>query len=178
LQEVCDFLGEKYDPSMLEFHQTGLAKARGSTRDHKPLGSPVSDKYVGIYKELLSKRDQRIFAHVAGKELEESGYTMDVEPQTVDTEEEEKYRDWDGRIRACTLDGPEGHIVYESYNDWVIDQREERRQKGVWSEKDIPVPAPFPIGSPHEELIEGQRAWRKWKDYFCIKRRYTGKAAL
>jgi len=176
LQEACDFLGEKYNPCMLEFHKTNLAKARGATRDHKPLGHPVSDKYVGIYKDLLSRRDQRIFAHVAGKELVEEGYDLDVEPQPVSDEEEHKYREWDGRIRACTLDGPEGHIVYESYNDWIIDQREARRKQGLWSEKD--VPKPFPIGTPHEELIEGQRAWRKWKEYFAVKRKYTGKAAL
>ena len=27
----------------------------------------------------------------------------------------------DGRIRAATMDAPEGHIVYESYNDWLVD---------------------------------------------------------
>lgn len=178
LQEIYEFLGEEYDPAMLEFHTTDLAKARSATHDHKPLGHPVSDKYVGIYKDLLSMREQRIFASVAGRELKESGYESDVEPEAVSSEEERKYRDWDGRIRACTLDSPEGHIVYESYNDWVIDQREERRRKGVWSKKDIPSPPPFPIGHPHEELIEGQRAWRTWKEYFCIKRKYTGKAAL
>ena len=70
----------------------------------------------------------------------------------------------------------EGHIVYESYNDWLVDQREEHRRCGLWSETD--VPKTFPIGHPHEEMIMGQRAWRKWKDYLCAKRRYVGKAAL
>lgn len=178
LQEICSFLGEEFEPAMLEFHKTDLAKARGATHDHKPLGHPVSDKYIGIYKDLLSKREQRIFAHVAGHELVTSGYDMDVTPEPVSVEDELKYREWDGRIRACTLDGPEGHIVYESYNDWLIDQREVRRQKGLWSEMDIPVAPPFPIGHSNEELVEGQRAWRKWKDHFCIKRQYTGRTAL
>jgi hypothetical protein len=176
LKDTCDFLGETYDPGMMEFHKSEIAIARGETHDHKPLGHPVSDEYIGIYKYLLSERDQRIFAAVAGKELEESGYKLDVEPLEISEEKAENYRERDGRIRAATLDGFEGHVVYESYNDWVIDQREERKRRGIW--KDTDDPKKFPVGEPFEELIEGQRAWKRWKDYFCIKRQYTGKAAL
>lgn len=177
LRATCDFLGEEYSPQMMEFHTTDLAKARGQTHDHKPLGSPVSDKYIGIYKDLLSPRDQRIFAAVAGQEMIEAGYTLDVEPQMPAPEKIEKYEDWDGRIRAATLDGPEGHIVYESYNDWLMDQREERKKQGLWSDVDVP-PNVYPLGKPEEELIMGQRAWRKWKTHFSIKRDYNGKLAL
>jgi hypothetical protein len=46
----------------------------------------------------------------------------------------------------------------------------------VWHERDIPDR--FPIGHPHEEMITGQRAWRQWKDYLCIKRKYVGRTAL
>jgi len=176
LQDTCSFLGEDFDENMLDFFKSDIAKERGATRDHKPLGHPVSDQYIGIYKELLSIRDQRIFSYVAGKELVEAGYKLDIEPLEVSEEQAEIYRDRDGRIRAATLDGFEGHIVYESYNDWVIDQREERKRKGIWKESDDPKK--FPVGSPFEELIEGQRAWRKWKNHFSIKRQYTGKAAL
>lgn len=176
LKNTCDFLEESYDPAMLDFHQSEIGKTRGATHDHKPLGHPVSDRYIGIYKYLLSLRDQRIFTHVVGKELEEAGYEVDVEPLEVSEEEAELYRERDSRIRAATLDGFEGHIVYESYNDWLIDQREVRRQKGIWQESDYPKK--FPVGHTHEEMIEGQRAWRKWKDHFSIKRQYTGKAAL
>lgn len=176
LKKICDFLGEKYASVMLDFYNTDIAKARGATRDHKPLGHAVSDRYIGIHKELLSLRDQRIFAAVAGEELEQAGYTPDVEPIEISEEAAALYRELDGRIRAATLDAPEGHIVYESYNDWLIDQRQERKRKGVW--KDSDVPTTFPIGDPDEELITGQRASRKWKEYLCIKRRYVGKAAL
>jgi hypothetical protein len=176
LRDACAFLGEDYDPAMLDFHQTDIAKARGATHDHKPLGHPVSDEYIGIYKDLLSLRDQRIFAHVAGTELNEAGYELDAQPQDVSDEEAEIYRDRDGRVRAALLDGFEGHIVYESYNDWVIDQRQERKERGLWTDADDPKH--FPSGHFFEEMIEGQRAWRRWKDHFCIKRQYTGKAAL
>jgi len=177
LKAVCRFLGEKFAPEMLEFHKTELAKNRGATKDHKPLGHETSERYIGIYKRQLSLRDQEIFAAVAGKELEEAGYRQDVQPATITEEQIALWRELDGRIRAATLDAPEGHIVYESYNDWLVDQREERRRRGVWQDSDMPKHQ-FPLGHPHEEMIVGQRAWRYWKEYLCVKRRYAGKTAL
>lgn len=171
LRKVCEFLGESYSPSMLGFHTSEIAQRRGSTRDHRPLGQPVSDRYIGIYKRRLSLRDQQVFAAVAGQELEAAGYKSDVEPIPISGEEGARYREMDGRIRAATLEAPEGHIVYESYNDWLIDRREERRRRGVWKEADDP--REFPVGDPNEELITGMRAWRKWKEHFCIKRQYV-----
>jgi hypothetical protein len=171
LSQVTDFLGEEFDPQMLEFHRSEIAQRRGQTRDHAPLGGPASSAYIGIYKSLLSQRDQRIFAGVAGAELKAAGYEVDVEPLALSQEEVARYLELDGRIRAATLDAPDGHIVYESYNDWLVDQREARRQAGLWSSAN--APKHFPLGDPDEELITGQRAWRKWKDYFAIKRRYV-----
>jgi hypothetical protein len=170
LQRVCAFLGETYSDAMLEFHRTKIAQRRGKTKDHAPLGKPVSDQYIGIYKNILSLRDQRIFAWVAGAELKAAGYDLDVEPLALSDAEVAHWRDFDARFRAASLESTEGHIVYESYNDWLADQREERRRKGVWSQN--PTPLPFPIGTPYEELLTGYRAWRKWKDHFCIKRQY------
>lgn len=171
LRRVTDFLGEEYDPQMLEFHRGDIAQRRGQTRDHAPLGGPASPAYIEIYKNLLSLRDQRIFAWVAGRELKASGYEIDVEPLALGDEEIARYLELDGRYRAASLDAPDGHIVYESYNDWLVDQREARRQVGLWSAE--LAPKHFPLGDSDEELITGQRAWRKWKDYFGIKRRYV-----
>jgi hypothetical protein len=141
------------------------------------LGHETSDRYIGIYKRQLSIRDQEIFAAVAGGELEEAGYRSDVKPIALSEEQKALWRELDGRTRAATMDAPEGHIVYESYNDWLVDQREERKRRGLWKDADVQK-SQFPIGHPHEEMIMGQRAWRYWKDYLCVKRRYAGKAAL
>ena len=177
LKQTCGFLGEQFAPEMLEFHHTELARNRGATKDHKPLGHETSDRYIGIYKRQLSLRDQEIFAAVAGRELEAAGYKSDVRPAHLSEEQIALWRELDGRIRAATLDAPEGHIVYESYNDWLVDQREERKRGGLWKDSDAPRDQ-FPLGHRHEEMIMGQRAWRYWKDYLCIKRRYVGKTAL
>jgi len=177
LKSICNFIGEEFEPTMLDFWKGDIGQKRGTTRDHKPLGHAVSDKYVGIYKELLSIRDQRIFAAVAGKELAEAGYENNVEPLEFTTAEEARWREFDGRIRAALLDAPEGHILFESYRDWLVDQREARKREGIWSEADIPKDM-FPIGHPHEELIVGFRAWKKWKDHFSIKRQYTAKGIV
>src|SRR5205085_12109015 len=107
LRGVCKFLGEEFVPQMLEFHKTELAKNRGATKDHKPLGHEASDRYIGIYKRQLSVRDQEIFAAVASAELEEAGYKSDVKPVKLGEEQVALWRELDGRTRAATMDAPE-----------------------------------------------------------------------
>src|SRR5258706_11919234 len=99
---------------MLEFHKTELAKNRGATKDHKPLGHETSDRYIGIYKRQLSQRDQQIFATVAGRELEEAGYKLDVEPIRLGDEQIALWRERDGRTPAPPRGAPQGHILYEN----------------------------------------------------------------
>lgn len=170
LKNVCEFLGEEYSPEMLGFYKTATGVARGKQRDHAPLGHAVSDKYVGIYKQQLSIRDQRIYAAVAGKTHKEAGYDLDVEPAELSVQETALLWEWDGRYRAARLDGPGGHILFESYRDWLVEQRQVRKQKGIWSDKD--ATREFPAGHPDEEIIVGNRAWKKWKEHFSIKRQY------
>jgi hypothetical protein len=175
LPRVTDFLGEEYQPEVLEFHQGEVARRRARTRDHKALGGPVSTDYVGLYRQHLSLQEQGVFAHVAGAALSKASYEVAVPALAVSTKDAALYLELDARIRAATLDAPEGHVVYESYNDWLQDQREERRRRGLWSAASSP---PFGTEEPlfdwDEELIAGQRAPRKWKDYFAVKRRYHG----
>jgi hypothetical protein len=58
-----------------------------------------------------------------------------------------------------------------------MDQREERKKRGLWSDADVPDGV-YPLGAPEEELVMGQRAWSRWKKHFSIKRDYNGKLAL
>jgi hypothetical protein len=170
LAGICNFLGEEFALEMLEFYRTPTGVARGKQRDHAPLGHQVSNKYVGIYKDLLSLRDQRIYAALAGETHREAGYDLDVEPLAISEQDRALWLEWDGRYRAARLDGPGGHLVFESYRDWLVEQRQIRKQKGIWS--DAATEPEFPIGHPDEEIIVGFRAWQKWKQHFSIKRQY------
>lgn len=171
MQGVCKFLGEDFEDAMFEYFKTPTAAARGKQRDHALLAKPITTEHVGIYKKLLSLRDQQIYAAVAGETHKALGYDMDVEPLDISDADREIWTEWDGRFRAARLDGPNGHIHFESYRDWLVDQRLARKQKGIWSDADDPEE--FPVGHPDEEIIVGYRAWKQWKDHFSIKRRYT-----
>lgn len=168
LRQILDFLSEPFEPVVLRHFDSELARRRALTRDHRPLGEPVSDAYVGLYRTHLSLHDQRVFTGVAGPWLRESGYHLEASltPLRLDAGAAEQALELDARIRAATLDAPGGHIVYESYNDWLVDQREERRRRGVWSGP------PATAIEWDEELRSGQRAARRWKQHFAVKRRY------
>jgi hypothetical protein len=169
LRKITEFLGEEFTPALLDFHKGEIAQRRAQTKDHRPLGDPVSAKHIGKYKRHLSLRDQQIFAGIAGAELKESGYEVEVAPLALSAKEAALYEEWDLRVRASTLDAPEGHLVYESYNDWLADRREERRKAGVWSGAALPAG----LEAWHDEFISGQRAPSYWKNRFAIKRTYS-----
>lgn len=172
LRNVCQFLREDYSSEMLNFHRTAIAQNRSKIRDHDPLGEPVSDRYVGIYKEQISVRDQRIIAGIAGLEMKIEGYAVDVEPLVLDTEEAAYQEELDGRYRAAMLDGPLGRQhVWESYNDWLASQREARRKRGIWNESLVPTDGV--VGHSHEELMTGVRAPAQWKKHFAFKPRFV-----
>ncbi len=83
---------------MLAFHATPTAKRRGKTKDNRAVAEPISDKHVGIYKDLLSGRDQRILAWVAGESLEDYGYGNILEPLDPGAEQLAYMDEMDGRI--------------------------------------------------------------------------------
>ncbi len=176
LKTLCDFLNEDYDDALMEFHTTPVAQRRGKTKDNWALAHPITDRHIGIYKHRLSIDDQRIMSWVAGELMEELGYGDLLEPKAMNDEEMALAVEMDGRFRAATLDAPHGWITFESYGDWLIDQREARRRAGVWSKH--PDPAPFPIGHPYEEYYAGMRASRKWKQHFAVKRDYSAKKSV
>ncbi|MCH7864318.1 MAG: sulfotransferase [Proteobacteria bacterium] len=174
LKRMCDFLGEDYTDGLMEFHTTPTAQRRGKTKDNWALAHPITDRHVGIYKHMLSIDEQRIMSWVAGDLMRELAYGDIAEPLELTPEQIDLVVEMDGRARAVTLDAPHGWITYESYGDWLIDQRQARKRAGVWSDADAPAPPPYPVGTPDEEYYSGMRAMRQWKEYFCIKRDYTG----
>ena len=176
LKRVCSFLDEEYCDQMMDFHTTPTARRRGKSKDNWALAEPISDKHIGIYKEFLGVRDQRIMASLVGETLASYGYDDILEPLDLGSEQVAYLEEMDGRSRAAALDAPGGWIVFESYNDWLMDQREARRRAGLWNE--IPNPAPFPIGHQHAEYLSGMRVTRKWKQHFSVKREFSPAKAI
>jgi hypothetical protein len=171
LEAMCAFLGEDYDDALMAFHTTPVAQRRGKTKDNWALAHPITDRHVGIYKNQLSVDQQGIMTWVAGDLMRELGYDELAEPLELGEEQVALAVEMDGRFRAATLDAPHGWITFESYGDWLVDQREARRRAGVWSEH--PDPPPFPIGHHYEEYYSGMRAMRKWKQHLAVKRDYA-----
>ncbi len=170
LQRICQFIDEKYEPTMLDFYKGDLAVQRALTIDHRSLGEPVHERFVGIYRDEMSRIDEGIFCALAGDELREAGYDFDGPARPVSTDYVNKMIERDARCRAANLDAPGGHIVIESYADWVVDRRECRRNAGVWCG---PPPPPPSLADWPQEQIEGFRAPRVYKDRFAVPRRYV-----
>jgi len=176
LQQLCNFLQEDYDDTLMEFHLNPLAQRRGKTKDNWALAHPITDRHVGIYRNQLSVDQQRIVAWVAGDLMRELGYDGLEEPLALSSAQIDLLEEMDGRFRAATLDAPHGWITYESYGDWLIDQREARRQAGIWTHP--PDPPPYPIGHKYEEYYSGMRAMRRWKQHLAVKRDYSQSRAV
>ncbi len=165
LRRVMEFIGQEYDDKMLVFHQHEIALRRARTKDHRGLGSPVSAARVAQYRQTLSLRERQIFAGLAREQLVAMNYEALEEPLRLTPEQQRHYEELDERIRAATLDAPDGHIVFESYNDWLADRREQRRIAGVWS-------GPKSTPDWDKQFMAGQRAPRFWKERFGVPRRY------
>ncbi len=73
---VCEFLGETFEPGMLEYHQ--VARERIATDSHffSNVRNPPSHKRVGRWQSEMPVKDQRLVQFVAGKLLTELGYPM------------------------------------------------------------------------------------------------------
>ena len=171
LKSMCAFLGEDFDDALMEFHTTPVAQRRGKTKDNWALAHPISDRHVGIFETQLSIEQQRVMAWVAGDLMQDLGYDNLADPLELSDDQVALAVEMDGRLRAATLDAPHGWITFESYGDWLIDQREARRQAGIWSHH--PDPPSFPIGHESEEYYAGMRAMRKWKQHLAVKRDYS-----
>lgn len=135
------------------------------------MGQPISERHIGIYRRYLSVYEQEVYATIAGKTHLEAGYQLDHEAIDIPQAEMDLMLEWDDRFRAARLDGPGGHIVFESYRDWLVEQREIRKARGIWTDRDDPKE--FPVGHPAGDIIVGFRSKKKWRDHFSIKRKYA-----
>lgn len=76
LRTICAFLGEEYDPVMLEFHKS---RNPGATPEHHKLtATQVNSSRKARWKRQMSQRQVRIFEATAGEMLRHFGYEQTI----------------------------------------------------------------------------------------------------
>jgi Sulfotransferase family len=77
MREVCSFLGEDYEPEMLQL----VATRRYDDERAQDGGSPVSRAYVGHYRGRISPADVAFIQSVAGRPMDDFGYARERMPR-------------------------------------------------------------------------------------------------
>ena len=75
MRAVCQFIGEEFEPSMLEMgdaprRRRRILEQRGGEED----GPLLSDEFIGIFAEAMSDDDLRFLQRGAGEEMRRFGY--------------------------------------------------------------------------------------------------------
>ncbi len=73
LRELCRFIGEQWDDSMLDFHRRPLTLL-GTEADSTALREPLSPRFVGRWRRTLSREDAQALDSLLAPVLEAFGY--------------------------------------------------------------------------------------------------------
>ncbi|MDI9547717.1 MAG: sulfotransferase [Chloroflexota bacterium] len=78
LRQVCDFLGEEYVPSMLTMDGSPRQRDKlARTAGRAPGTSPLSQDFIGGFRQSLSAGDIAFIQWAAGKKMSQYGYVLD-----------------------------------------------------------------------------------------------------
>lgn len=76
VKEICDFIGEDFDPSMLEMKPIVEHRDKGGNSSFGDLPSgTISQRAVGRFKQVLSPADIAFIQLIAGGDMRKLGYT-------------------------------------------------------------------------------------------------------
>ncbi len=81
LTRVCEFLGERFEPGMLDFQQrdeSGYLASEGAWKDRTR--QPLDRTRIGRYREQLPARDIRRIERLLEKQLDQLGYSRTRAP--------------------------------------------------------------------------------------------------
>jgi len=76
LRAVCDFLGEAYEPGMIEYHRTARERIPANSHFFSNVRNPLNRQRVERWQQEMSVADQRLVQRVAGKLLAELSYAV------------------------------------------------------------------------------------------------------
>ncbi len=84
LRRLCEFIGEPWDPVMLEYH-----KEKGPSRDaanfisNEAATAPLTTQAIERWRDELNREELAVFYKLAGERLTELGYVIDPAPAPV-----------------------------------------------------------------------------------------------
>lgn len=90
-QEVCTFLGEEFDPNMLNFHKS-VQYYPTDRRNQQNLSRPPMLANIGKWHTSMSRRELRIFEAVAGTTLGRYGYQTQLNQPQISGREVLQFR--------------------------------------------------------------------------------------
>lgn len=76
LRDICDFVGESYEPAMLQYHRVAQEHIPANSHFFANVRNPLNARRIGRWREGLSPADQRLVQAVAGKLMTELGYDL------------------------------------------------------------------------------------------------------
>jgi hypothetical protein len=89
---LCEFLGLRYADDMLALEKTDRARiVRDQVGWFPTLFEGINTQAIDRWRHQMSARDQRIFATLAGAELEQLGYEVTAEPAEPLTPRQERW---------------------------------------------------------------------------------------
>lgn len=84
LRAICSFLGESYEPGMIEYHRVARERIPAESHFFSNVRNPLSRRRIGRWQQEMPAEDQRLVQRVAGKLLAELGYTViDLGPMSL-----------------------------------------------------------------------------------------------
>lgn len=76
LRAVCDFLGEVYEPGMLEHHRLASDRVPADSHFFDTVRSPLTRQRIGQGRQRMSLPDQRLIQRVCGRTQAALGYEL------------------------------------------------------------------------------------------------------
>lgn len=119
LERICDFLGVRFEPSMLAFYRrhANVARETADGQHHRLLSQPVTTDHIGRYEKALSPSQIALVERFLGNEMQSLGYQLST-PQEL------------------PLEGPEKRVYAQAEEDYRKMEsgeiRKKFRRKGKW----------------------------------------------
>ncbi|HAT35793.1 MAG TPA: hypothetical protein DCS82_08760 [Rhodospirillaceae bacterium] len=126
LKNLCDFLGEDFDETMLRHNETPSTKKWAAIGNHKATGAPISTDYCEMYKTRLKGTDAQVLESVIGDLLQQYDYPVSGSPETLPTRLEAQI------IESDMISAPHNDI----YRTELEKKRLARKERGVYSDDD------------------------------------------